>query len=144
MLTQPFFLLTHHPTAHHAKIAIPKHIYAFCWIHQLLLQTMSNKLIETTATHCQCFLQIWHHSVKKHSTRGGASVLSACEAIWGRRHQSEKSNMAGWQKKDSILQRNVLELADRNRKEVSCTGELLGHGLKYTLRLVWKENLRWL
>ena len=45
-------------------------------------------------------------------------------------------------KKDSILQRNALELADRNSKEVSCTGELLGHGLKYTLRLVWSENLR--
>ena len=50
--------------------------------------------------------------------------------------------MAELKKKDSILQRNVLELADRNSKEVSCTSELLGHGLKYTLRLVWKENLR--
>ena len=48
--------------------------------------------------------------------------------------------MAELKKKDSILQRNVLELADRKSKEVSCTGELLG--LKYTLRLVWKENLR--
>ena len=37
----------------------------FCWIHQLLLQTMSNKLIETTATHCQRFLQIWHHSIMR-------------------------------------------------------------------------------
>ena len=49
--------------------------------------------------------------------------------------------MAELKKKDSILQRNVLELADRNSKEVSGTGELLGHDLKYTLRLVWKENL---
>ena len=27
---------------------------------------MSNKLIQTTATRCQRFLQIYHHSVKKH------------------------------------------------------------------------------
>ena len=60
-----------------------------------------------------------------------SSIASVCEI-----------NMAEPKKKDSILQRNVLELADRNSKEVSCTGELLGHGLKYTLRLVWKENLR--
>ena len=58
------------------------------------------------------------------------------------RHQSEKSNMAELKKKDSILQRNVLELPVRNSKEVSCIGELLGPGLKYTLTLVWKENLR--
>ena len=50
--------------------------------------------------------------------------------------------MAELKKKDSILQRNVLELADRNSKEVNCTGELLGHGLKYTPKLVWEENLR--
>ena len=56
------------------------------------------------------------------------------------RHQSEKSKMAELKKKDSILQRNVLELADRNSKEVSCAVKLLGHGLKYTLRLVWGEN----
>ena len=58
------------------------------------------------------------------------------------RHQSEKSKMAELEKKESILQRNVLELPVRNSKEVSCTCELLGHGLKYTLTLVWKENLR--
>ena len=50
--------------------------------------------------------------------------------------------MAELKKKDSILKRNVLELAIRNSK-VSCTGELLGHGFKkYTLRLGWSENLR--
>ena len=56
--------------------------------------------------------------------------------------QPEKSTWQRWKKKDSILQRHVLELADRNSKKVSCTGELLGHGLKYTPRLVRKENLR--
>ena len=50
--------------------------------------------------------------------------------------------MAEAKKMDSKMQRNVLELAYRHSKEVSCTGELLGHGLKYTLRLVWSENLR--
>ena len=44
--------------------------------------------------------------------------------------------MAEMKKRDSKIQRNVLELADRNSKEASCMGELLGHGLKYTLRLV--------
>ena len=29
-----------------------------------------------------------------------------------------------------------------NTKEVSCAVELVDHGLKYTLRLVWSENLR--
>ena len=50
--------------------------------------------------------------------------------------------MAEVKKMDSKIQRNVLELADRNSKEVSCTCELLGHGLKYTLRFVWSENER--
>ena len=53
----------------------------FCWIHQLLLQTMSNKLIETTAKHCRHCLQIWHHSVKKNSNFYG---VTAIRAIWCR------------------------------------------------------------
>ena len=43
---------------------------------------------------------------------------------------------------NSKIQRNVLEPADRNSKEVSFKGELEGHGLKYTLRLVRRENER--
>ena len=31
---------------------------------------------------------------------------------------------------------------DKDKKEVSFAGELLGHGLKHTSRLVWSENLR--
>ena len=67
------------------------------FIHELLLRTMSSKLIQTTATHCQCFLQIWHHSVKKHSTQGGASVVSACKDIWWRRqcHVTSLRNQHG-------------------------------------------------
>ena len=37
---------------------------------------------------------------------------------------------------------DLLEPADRNSEEVSCTDELLGHDLKNTLRLVWSENFR--
>ena len=51
----------------------------FCWIHQLLLQTLSNKLIWTTVIHSQQFLVIWyrndHHSVWKHSNFGGVSTF---------------------------------------------------------------------
>ena len=50
--------------------------------------------------------------------------------------------MAEVMKIDSQMKRNVPELADRNSKEVCCTGELLGLGLKYTLRLGWSENER--
>ena len=50
--------------------------------------------------------------------------------------------MAKMKKMNSRIQRNVLEPADRNSKEVSCTGELVGHGFKHTLRLVWSENER--
>ena len=50
--------------------------------------------------------------------------------------------MAEVKKMASKMKRNVLELADRNSKEVSCMDELLGHGLKYTLRFVWSEKLR--
>ena len=50
--------------------------------------------------------------------------------------------MAEVKKMESKMQRNVPELADRNSKEVCCTGELLGLGLKYTLRLGWSENER--
>ena len=41
---------------------------------------------------------------------------------------------------DMVWSKNVLEPADKNSKEVNCAGELLGHGLKYTLRFVWGEN----
>ena len=42
-----------------AHVKPPTGYTEFCWTHQLLLQTMSNKVIETTATHCQYFLQNW-------------------------------------------------------------------------------------
>ena len=48
--------------------------------------------------------------------------------------------MAKMKKMNSKLQRNILETTDRNSKEVSCTGELVGHGLKYTLRPVDLER----
>ena len=34
----------------------------------------------------------------------------------------------------------VLEPTDRNSKDVSCMVEQVGHGLEYTLRLVWSGN----
>ena len=55
---------------------------------------------------------------------------------------TEKSTWQGSRKKDSKLQRNVLEPADRNSEEVSYTDKLLGHDLTNTLRLVWSKNLR--
>ena len=80
---------------------------------------------------------------------GVASLLFlAILAIWWRFSrmtsppQTEKSTWQRSRKKDSKLQRNVLESADRNSKEVSCASELLVHGLKYTLKLVLSENLR--
>ena len=80
---------------------------------------------------------------------GVASLLFlAILAIWWRFStmmsppQTEKSTWQRSRKKDSKLQRNVLEPADRNSEEVSCSDELLGHDLKNTLRLVWSENFR--
>ena len=80
---------------------------------------------------------------------GVASLLFlAILAIWWRFStmtsppQTEKSTWQRSRKKDSKIQRNVLELADRNSEEVSYTDKLLGHDLTNTLRLVWSKNLR--
>ena len=52
----------------------------YCWIHLLLLQTMSNKLIQTTVKHSQHFLQISHRN--DHRTVKNIVILVLPPPLW--------------------------------------------------------------
>ena len=48
----------------------------------------------------------------------------------GRSHKTSRSLIRGSLVAGTTVQRNVQEQGDRNNQEVSCVGELVGHGLK--------------